>query len=269
MRSHLHGLGLGQSGLREGFATAFLSSSRGWTSSSTMPVRAATLAEARGCPGQPTLPGRLGRGTGKHVRRMPPTTISPGDAEASKDPSGAVVFHTATGISSVAGPGAFALLLPCEPHRPASAPAAPAQDKRPQPCGGGLLCCPPPEAASISHAWTAQWWAGGRLWAYADSKLANVLFMRSLPLSLRALASPAMQPTPGEVCLSGCSASFLFPRSHPRPFPCSPSLSLSPQNLQSRKEAWSREACSLLILKPGSPCLSLSPTPQAQMLKAG
>ena len=27
---------------------------------------------------QPTLPGRLGRGTGKHVGRMPPTTISPG-----------------------------------------------------------------------------------------------------------------------------------------------------------------------------------------------
>ena len=80
----------------------------------------------------------------------------------------------------------------------------------------------------------------------------------SLPLSLRALASPAMQPT--QVRLSGCSASFLFPLSHPRPFPCSPSLSLSHRISEQEGSLVQGEARFLLILKPGSPCLSLSHT---------
>lgn len=115
------------------------------------------------------------RGTGKHVRRMPPTTISPGDAEASRIPLEQLFTPSPypRGSVPVAGPGAFNLPAACEPW----------------PLPAGSTCCPGSRQAPPA-VW---WWSPllprrGRLdftrldpvvgWrqelqAYADSKLAK------------------------------------------------------------------------------------------------
>ena len=94
--------------------------------------------------------------------------------------------------------------------------------------------------------------------AYADSKLANVLFARELATQLEGTGVTCYAAHPGEVRLSGCSTSFLFPLSHPRPLRCSPSLSLSHRISEQEGSLVQGEARSLLILKPGSPCLGFS-----------
>lgn len=93
--------------------------------------------------------------------------------------------------------------------------------------------------------------------AYADSKLANVLFARELAAQLEGTGVTCYAAHPGEAWPFGCFDSLSPSLPHPR----SPSLSLSYRISEQEGSMVQGETCSLLILKPGSFCLcSCSPT---------
>lgn len=66
--------------------------------------------------------------------------------------------------------------------------------------------------------------------AYADSKLANVLFARELATQLEGTGVTCYAAHPGEAWISDCSGWLSFPLSQPQPVLCTPSLSLSHRN---------------------------------------
>lgn len=96
----------------------------------------------------------------------------------------------------------------------------------------------------------------------------SVLFARELATQLEGTGVTCYAAHPGEVCLSGCSASFLFPRSHPRPFPAPPA-SPEPQNLRAGRKPGQGRGLFLADLEARLSLSEACLTPQTQMLKAG
>lgn len=81
----------------------------------------------------------------------------------------------------------------------------------------------------------------------------------SLPLSLKALASPALQPT--QVRSVSLAALLCFDSSYPILAPSyAPNLSMNHRISEEGRSMVQEETFSLLILAPGSPCLGSSLT---------